>query len=108
MHERMKGRQRRGEAGLTLVEGMVAAVVLTIGVLGAAQMLNIANKSANTGSARNGATNIARRLIEAARSIPARNLSSATLNASLRAAATDLVDSNPSDTAWTVARRGWT
>src|SRR3954468_22364863 len=102
MHERMKGRQRRGEAGFTLVEIMVAALVLTIGVLGAAQMLNIANKSTNTGSARNGATNIARRLVEAARSVPGRSLNTATLDATLRAAAPDLVDSNTTDTAWTV------
>jgi Tfp pilus assembly protein PilV len=95
------------EAGFTLIEVLAACMVLLTGVLGAAELTNVANKSTNISSARNGATSIARRVAEAARGVPARNISSAALMSTLRAQAPDLVDANPTDELWTVDRRNF-
>jgi Tfp pilus assembly protein PilV len=95
------------EAGFTLIEVLAACMVLLTGVLGAAELTNVANKSTNISSARNGATSIARRVAEAARGVPARNISAAALMTTLRAQAPDLVDSNATDTLWTVDRRNF-
>ena len=92
------------EAGFTLIEVLAACMVLLTGVLGAAELTNVANKSTNISSARNAATNIARRVVEAGRGIPARNLTSAALMSTLRAQAPDLQDSIATDTLWTVKR----
>ena len=54
------------EAGFTLIEVLAASMVLLTGVLGAAELTNVANKSTNVSSARNGATSVARRVVEAA------------------------------------------
>ena len=67
------------EAGFTLIEVLAACMVLLTGVLGAAELTNVANKSTNISAARNGATSIARRVVEAGRGVPARNLTSAAL-----------------------------
>ena len=95
-------------AGFTLVEVLVATMVLTIGVLGAASMLGVANRSTSTTAARTGAINVARRVAEAARGVPARTLQNGSLVATLAAAAPDLPDADPGDSAWTVAWRGVT
>src|SRR4051812_8555281 len=97
----------RSQSGMTLIEVLVATAVLTVGLLGAAQLWIVANKSTNASSARSGATNIARRLTEAARSIPARDLTPTTVVARLRAVAPDVVDSDLTDTNWTVVRRNF-
>src|SRR4051794_4784164 len=103
----MTPRRIRSESGMTIIEVMVAAAVLTIGLLGAAQLLITANKSTNASSARSGANNVARRLAEAARSVGARDLTPSTVTASLKTAAPDLADSDTTDTAWTVVRRNF-
>ena len=98
----------RSDAGFTLIEVLVACTVLLVGAIGAAQMGSVANRSTNAASLRNGATAVARRLVEAARGSDTRDLTSATLMATLRSAAPDVVDSDTGDTAWTVLRRGFT
>src|SRR4051794_26229925 len=96
------------EAGFTLIEVLAACMVLLTGLMGAAQLTNVANKSTNVSSARNGATSIGRRVVEAARGTPARNLTSASLLATLKAQAPDLPDSTPADVAWTVVKGNMT
>src|SRR5256885_9185473 len=59
----------RDEAGFTLIEVMVAIVILLLGVLGSAQLVNTANKLTLTAKQREGATNLAREIIEAARTV---------------------------------------
>src|SRR3954447_18480034 len=95
------------EGGMTLVEVIVASMLLLVGLLGAAQLLIVANTSTNASAARSGANNVARRLTEAARSVPARDLTPTTVVASLKAVAPDVVDSDLTDTKWTVVRRNF-
>src|SRR6478735_617164 len=64
----MRKRLHSDEAGYTLVELIVAAIVLVIGMMGAFMLLNGANKTTVTNNARMGATNLTRELLEDARS----------------------------------------
>ena len=57
------------ERGYTLVELLVAAFVLVVGMAGAFALLNGANASSVTNNARMGATNLAREVLEDARSV---------------------------------------
>ncbi len=86
---------------------MVAAFLLVTGMLGVAQLANVANRSTNSTAAHDGATNVARRVVEAARGVTPRDLTPALLMSRLRAAAPDLVDSDPADPSWTTTRRGY-
>jgi len=92
------------EAGYTLVELMVAAVVLVIGMMGAFMLLNGANKTTVTNNARMGATNLARELLEDARSVDYDSLTDTATIPALQAKMG--VTGNPSP--WTVQRRGIT
>src|SRR5882757_8217983 len=56
-----------GERGFTLVEVLVATTILLIGALGVATMADSANLISTTTKARVGATNLARELLEDAR-----------------------------------------
>jgi Tfp pilus assembly protein PilV len=79
----------RHEAGFTIIEVLVAIVLLLVGVLGVATMADSANILSTTSKARVGATNLAREMIE-----DARTFKYAELNGSLPAGggATDLQD----------------
>ena len=55
------------ERGFTLVELLVAAFILVVGMAGAFALLNGANRATTTNNARMGATNLARELLEDAR-----------------------------------------
>lgn len=96
------------EAGFTIVEVLVAAVLVAVGVLGAAQLVSVATGQSSRTNGRNGATNIARRVVEVARGTPARTLDSATIMATLQAAATDIPDISSADSVWTTRRQGFT
>src|SRR3954452_24433226 len=65
---RTRTRNLADEGGYTLVELMVASIVLVIGMAGAFTLLSGAGKTTVTNNARMGATNLARELIEDARS----------------------------------------
>jgi Prokaryotic N-terminal methylation motif len=65
------------EDGLTLVEVMVAIVVLLVGVLGTVTMIDGANALTSRTKAREGGTALARSVLEIARGIPYKDLSSA-------------------------------
>src|SRR4051794_21696723 len=58
------------EAGFTILEVMVAIFVLLLGVLATTTLLNTANAETSRNQARNGATNLVRDIIEAARALP--------------------------------------
>jgi len=58
------------QSGLTLVEMLVAAVLLVSGVLGTFSLVDIANRTDSAASSREGATNIAREILEAAHGTP--------------------------------------
>jgi len=67
------------EHGFTLVEVMVAMSVLLIGVLGTVTMVDSANSLTSRNKSREGATALGRSVLEIARGIPYRDLTSANL-----------------------------
>jgi Tfp pilus assembly protein PilV len=64
MARRRPNRRLRPQAGLTIVETMVAMTLLLVGVLGTVRMIDASSSSAANARARDGATNLARELLE--------------------------------------------
>ena len=73
----------RDQRGFTLVEVMVAIFILLVGVLGVVSMVDGANAVTSKTKAREGGTNVARSVIEIARSVRYRDLTAAALLAQL-------------------------
>jgi prepilin-type N-terminal cleavage/methylation domain-containing protein len=71
------------ESGFTLVEVMVAISILLIGVLGTVTMIDTGNATTARTKAREGATALARSVLEISRGVPYRELSSAQVLAEL-------------------------
>lgn len=93
------------QRGFTIVEAMVAAALLLIGVLGTLAMMDTANKKTRTASDRQGATALARDLVEAVRALPYRQVEpGSTLLTRLQAA--DGLAGNGSVTDWRIERNG--
>src|SRR3954453_1513254 len=96
-----------GERGFTLVEVMVTILILTVGIGGAISLIDgaaartLANKEREAGNA------LTREVVEAARSVPYRQLTPNTATSTIKALP-GLEDSTPSTTAWTVERRNQT
>ncbi len=98
----------RSEAGFTLVEVLVAAFLVVVGILGTMETISVANRGTSNANARTGATNVARRVVEAARAVPGGQLTQSTLLATLKSAAPDLPEVVPDPSSWTVQRQGQT
>lgn len=96
------------EAGFTLVEVLVAAFLVVVGILGTMETVSVANRGTSKANARTGATNVARRVVEAARGVPGAQLTQSTLLATLKSAAPDLPEAVPDPSGWTVERQGQT
>lgn len=96
-----------GERGFTLIEVMVAMLILVVGIGAAIAMIDgasartLANKEREAGNA------LTREVIEAARSVPYRQLTPTTTVSTLQALPA-LDDSTPSTPGWTVERRNQT
>lgn len=104
----MLRRLRTDERGFTIVEVMVAAVVLAIGLAGAATMFDTASSTTNTTKAREQGVNLAREMIEDARSIPYAQLTPSSIVPKLQAMP-GLNNNNPGpNPGWTIVRRGVT
>jgi prepilin-type N-terminal cleavage/methylation domain-containing protein len=73
------------ERGFTLVEIMVAVVVLLVGALGTLAMLDTANQRSRSAADRQNATAVARQVLEAAKSVPYREVAPGSIVSSLRA-----------------------
>lgn len=82
------------EAGFTLVELMVAAFVLVVGVLGAVALVDGANRTTSGNRAREGATNLTREIIEDARSVSYGNLEPVSLAPTIAALSGGTVQGN--------------
>jgi len=99
-------RRIQNDAGYTLIEVLVASVVLLVGMVGAVSMIDGANARTISTSAREGATNVQRELVERARSIPYTKLVTGTVAAELQALP-GLEDASP-DPGYQIRRRGFT
>jgi type II secretory pathway pseudopilin PulG len=76
---------RRGERGFTLIETLVAATVLIVGVMSTLSLIDRAHTTTALTASREQATSLARDLVEAARSIPYTKLDSGAINGKLQA-----------------------
>ena len=72
------------EHGFTIVEMMVAVVVLLVGALGTLAMLDGANKRARGAQDRQNATAVARQVLEAAKGVPYRDVTPGAIESTLR------------------------
>ena len=97
----------KSSAGFTLVEVMVAVLLLSIGVLATLAMSDGANRATAQTKAREGANSVARDVLEATHAIPWAKLTPSTTTGSLQAMA-GLADSDPAQGGWQLARRDTT
>jgi prepilin-type N-terminal cleavage/methylation domain-containing protein len=94
---------RRDERGFTLIEVMMAASVLLIGILGVVTLVNAANGATTSSKAREQGLALARDMTEGARSIRYQALEPATVTSKLKAMP-GFTDAGGSG--WTIVRRG--
>jgi prepilin-type N-terminal cleavage/methylation domain-containing protein len=99
-------RNLAGREGFTLVEVLAAMFILLIGILGALAIIDRANAATVTTRSREAAVNVARELVEAARSVPFANLTPASVEAQIQALPGLADDGAPAG--WTIRRRGFT
>lgn len=95
----------RDEVGFTLIEVLVAMVVLLVGLLALVGMLDSALKASATTRAREGATNLVREIIEDARTIPYGQIIPTSIEGQLQAMS-GLADAS-SASGWQIERRGF-
>jgi Tfp pilus assembly protein PilV len=104
MFARLRGRLRE-EEGFTIVEVIVATIVLTIGLLTTYLMLAVAVHSSSSVRQREEGVNLARQVTEDARSIPYSQLSTSTLVTMLQAYPG--LANQGSGSAWQIKRGGY-
>lgn len=95
-----------GEEGFTLIEVLVAAILLVIGVLGVLALMDVANAATSRNKVREGATNLVREVVEDVDSLSYGAIDPTTVVQTLQAKP-GLANSG-SGPAWTVVRRGVT
>jgi type IV pilus modification protein PilV len=95
-----------GEAGMTLIEVMVAMVILVGGVLALLTLVEGSVKSTVRTTAREQGTNLARELVERARQVPYASMTATAAPGALAAAIPEATTAT--GTSFTVARRGVT
>lgn len=84
---------------------MVAISILLVGVLGVTTMVSVSDRTTVISNSRQGATAVARRVLETSRSLPYRTIKSATLVSAIQTQSPDLATTTSG--AWTVARDGY-
>jgi competence protein ComGC len=95
----------RSEGGFTLVETMMASLVLVVGVLGTLALIDTANSKTVATRGREAATSLARQLIEDVNNIPFRELSQTGVVADLQS--NQGLESAPGSPSYTINRRGF-
>jgi prepilin-type N-terminal cleavage/methylation domain-containing protein len=93
-----------GERGFTLIEVMVTMLLLVVGIAGALALIDGANARTVATKQREAGNALSREVIEAARSVPYRNLNAGSAISTVQGIA-GLEDTTPVTTAWTVERR---
>ena len=96
----------REDRGFTLVEVLIAIVLITVGVLGTVALVDNANGRTSDTKGREGATNLARDLIESTRTLAFANINDADAPAQLQARS-GLGDADPAP-GWQIKRRNFT
>jgi prepilin-type N-terminal cleavage/methylation domain-containing protein len=103
---RTPSRHLAGRDGFTLIEVLAAMFILLIGILGALAIIDRANAATVTTRSREAAVNVARELVEGARSVPFANLTPASVDGQIQALP-GLADDGAT-AGWTIRRRGFT
>jgi hypothetical protein len=106
----------RTETGFTIIEVMVAIILLLVGVLGSVKLVDQAQQGTTATRAREGGTNIARQLIDNARNMPYNSLVGTVDGSDVPTglltpaykALPGLADSVPSSSSYQLVRRGIT
>src|SRR5829696_8059399 len=96
----------REESGYSLVEVLIAIVLLTVGILGTVALVDNANLRTSDTKGREGATSLVRELVESSRTVAFNNITSADLQPEL-SAKPGLADSDGA-AGWQVERRNFT
>jgi hypothetical protein len=94
----------RGSGGFTIVEVMVAAVLMIIGVLGTVALVDGANQATDATRLREGGTNLAREVVETARGVSYPQLTDGAIASEIQALNPGLDDTREA-AGWTVRRR---
>jgi type II secretory pathway pseudopilin PulG len=94
----------RGESGFTILEVLVAAVVLLIGLLSGSALLDNSTKTSAATNEREQATNLARQIIEDTQSIPYSQISPNSIVGELQAMKG--LGNEVQGPAWQISRRG--
>ncbi len=94
------------QAGFTLIETLIAAMVLAVGITATFGILNISAKTTVNTRAREGATNLVREILEDAHTIPYAQISPSSIEGELQA--TTELATTTSGAGWHVKRRGIT
>jgi type II secretory pathway pseudopilin PulG len=97
--------QLRSQSGFTLIEALMAAVILVVGLIGLLGLLDISVKASASTRAREGATSLAREILEDARTIPYAQVIPTSIESQLQAMS-GLADSS-SAPGWQIERRGY-
>jgi prepilin-type N-terminal cleavage/methylation domain-containing protein len=98
-------RALRNQDGFTIIEVMVAALILVVGILGVTTIVNTANGTTTSNKAREQGLALGRELIESARSVKYQTLRPSTVVASVQA----MPGFAPAGgSGWTIKRRGIT
>jgi type II secretory pathway pseudopilin PulG len=95
----------RGEEGFTMIEALMAAVILIVGLIGLLGLLEATVKASAATRAREGATNLAREILEDARTIPYAQIIPTSIENQLQAMG-GLADGS-SASGWQIERRGF-
>src|SRR3712207_1726278 len=94
----------RSEHGFTIVEVLVAAFILVVGLLGTVAMMDAADVQTTSTKAREGAISLQRELIEVTRSIPYESLVHSAIVDEV--SERGIADANLGGDGWKVNRRG--
>jgi prepilin-type N-terminal cleavage/methylation domain-containing protein len=100
------GQPPGGEAGFTLIEVLIAAVVLVIGLTTLYGLLETSVKAGETTRAREGATNLARQVLEDAHSLPYAQISPSSITSELQALPG--LANTSGGSSWQIVQRGIT